>query len=233
MEVCYGLLIDNFYCIETINGLRCRGHGIQVSKKLLESAYSDSQKVLDQLKHNFRGSYRWRKPKPAWKNMGRMKSPRKNARPGICAYGINVKNPLVILLVLLGVISFLTGDMRATIMILLMVVLGIVLRYVQESAADTAAEKLQAMVSTTATVIRDGKRQEISLKELVPGDVVTLSAGDMVPADVRVLSSKDLFLNQSTLTGEALPVEKTHAAVDPVHHQPARDVEFVLPGFQR
>jgi Mg2+-importing ATPase len=99
-------------------------------------------------------------------------------------------------------------------MILLMVVLGIILRYVQESRADTAAEKLQAMVSTTATVIRDGKRLEISLKDLVPGDIITLSAGDMVPADVRVLSSKDLFLNQSTLTGESLPVEKTHPAVD-------------------
>ena len=70
------------------------------------------------------------------------------------------------------------------------------------------------MVSTTATVIREGKRQEIALQELVPGDIVALSAGDMVPADVRLLSVKDLFLNQSALTGESLPVEKTPAAVD-------------------
>jgi Mg2+-importing ATPase len=125
----------------------------------------------------------------------------------------NVKNPLVILLVVLGIISFLTGDVRATIMIFLMVLLGIVLRYFQESRADKAADELQAMVSTTASVIRDGKHQEIPLKELVQGDIVTLSAGDMVPADVRVLSVKDLFLNQSALTGESLPVEKTRAAV--------------------
>ena len=125
----------------------------------------------------------------------------------------NVKNPLVILLTLLGLISFLTGDLRATIMILLMVLLGIVLRYYQESRADLAAEKLQAMVSTTATAIREGKRCEIPLQELVPGDIVALSAGDMIPADVRIISAKDLFLNQSALTGESLPAEKSSAAV--------------------
>ena len=68
----------------------------------------------------------------------------------------NVKNPLVILLVVLGLVSYLTGDLRATIVIGLMVLLGIVLRFVQETRADHAAEKLKAMVSTTATVIRDG-----------------------------------------------------------------------------
>jgi Mg2+-importing ATPase len=95
-----------------------------------------------------------------------------------------------------------------------MVILGIVLRYVQESRADNAAEQLKAMVRTTTTVIREGQRKEISLKELVPGDIVALAAGDMIPADVRVISAKDLFLNQAALTGESLPVEKTHAVVD-------------------
>ena len=89
-----------------------------------------------------------------------------------------------------------------------MVVLGVVLRFFQEMRADNAAEKLQAMVSNTATLVRDGKEEEVSLKMLVPGDIIRLAAGDMVPADVRVLSAKDLFLNQAALTGEALPVEK-------------------------
>ncbi|HEX7588358.1 MAG TPA: magnesium-translocating P-type ATPase, partial [Anaerolineae bacterium] len=88
-----------------------------------------------------------------------------------------------------------------------------VLRYYQESRADLAAEKLQAMVSTTATAIREGKRREIPLQELVPGDIVALSAGDMIPADVRIISAKDLFLNQAALTGESLPAEKSSAAV--------------------
>ena len=111
--------------------------------------------------------------------------------------GDNVKNPLVILLVVLGLVSYLTGDLRATVVIFLMVLLGIVLRYVQESRADSAAARLKAMVSTTATVVREGKRQEIPLQDLVPGDIVQLSAGDMVPADVRLLSAKDLFVNQA------------------------------------
>src|SRR5450756_1252117 len=80
----------------------------------------------------------------------------------------NIKNPLVLLLVALGVLSFLTGDLRATVVIFVMVILGIVLRFVQEMRADNAAEKLRAMVSNTATLVRGGKEAEISLKMLVP-----------------------------------------------------------------
>ena len=120
----------------------------------------------------------------------------------------NLKNPLVLLLSALGVLSYLTGDQRATVVIFVMVLLGVSLRFFQEMRADNAAEKLQAMVSNTATVLRDDREEEEPLKLLVPGDIVRLAAGDMVPADVRVLSAKDLFLNQVALTGEALPVEK-------------------------
>jgi len=123
----------------------------------------------------------------------------------------NVKNPLVILLASLGVVSYLTGDLRATIVIFVMVLLGIVLRFFQELRADNAAEKLKAMVSTAATVVRDGKDMEVPLRMLVPGDIIRLAAGDMVPADVRVLTAKDLFLNQSALTGESMPVERDSA----------------------
>jgi P-type Mg2+ transporter len=120
----------------------------------------------------------------------------------------NVKNPLVLLLTALGVLSYLTGDLRATVVIFVMVFLGLVLRFYQELRADNAAEKLKAMVSNTATVVRGGKDAEAALKLLVPGDVIRLAAGDMVPADVRVLAAKDLFLNQAALTGESLPVER-------------------------
>ena len=127
----------------------------------------------------------------------------------ISRIGDNVKNPLVVLLSILGLISYLTGDVRGTIVIFLMVLLGISLRFVQETRSDHAAEKLKAMVRTTTTVLRDGARQEIPLRELVPGDIVLLSAGDMVPADVRLITAKDLHINQATLTGEAVPVEKS------------------------
>ena len=120
----------------------------------------------------------------------------------------NIKNPLVLLLMALGVLSYLTGDKRATVVIFVMVILGVVLRFYQEMRADNAAEKLQAMVSNTATRVRGGEDAEVPLRTLVPGDIIRLAAGDMVPADVRVLSAKDLFLNQAALTGEALPVER-------------------------
>lgn len=123
----------------------------------------------------------------------------------------NVKNPLVVLLTVLAAVSFATGDMRATIVIMAMVVLGVVLRFYQEMRADDAAEKLKAMVGTKSTVVREGEELEVPLHDLVPGDVVRLSAGDMVPGDVRVLSAKDLFINQSALTGESIPVEKIAA----------------------
>src|SRR5882724_8527207 len=121
------------------------------------------------------------------------------------------RNPLVILLTVLAVLSFATGDFRAGTVMLLMVVLGLSLRFVQETRADNAAAKLKAMISVTATVVRAGQARELPLNQLVPGDVVKLSAGDMIPGDARLVSAKDLFVIQATLTGESLPVEKTDA----------------------
>ena len=122
-----------------------------------------------------------------------------------------VRNPLVILLTILATVSYATGDLRAGTVMLLMVILGVSLRFVQETKADNAAAKLKAMISVTATVVRDGQPKELPLQQLVPGDIVKLSAGDMIPGDVRLLSAKDLFIIQATLTGESLPVEKHDA----------------------
>ena len=143
-------------------------------------------------------------------------------------------NPLVILLSVLAIISFSMAlfekesadrisDIRTGSVVLAMVALGLSLRFVQETKANNAAAKLKAMISVTATVLRDGQPKEIPLKELVPGDVVKLSAGDMIPADVRLLAAKDLFVIQATLTGESMPVEKTDACdarpgVSPIEH---------------
>ena len=119
-----------------------------------------------------------------------------------------VINPLVILLAVLTTISFATGDARAGIMMLLMIILGVGLKLIQEAKADSAAAKLKAMISITATALREGVPHEIALSQLVPGDIVTLSAGDMIPGDVRILTARDLFVAQGPLTGESLPVEK-------------------------
>ncbi len=135
-------------------------------------------------------------------------------------------NPLVILLLVLATVSFLTGDARAGVVMLSMVVLGVVLRFVQEARADNAAAKLKAMITVTATVVREGRPREVPLAELVPGDVVKLSAGDMVPADLRILSCKDLFVIQSSLTGESLPVEKFDGA-EPAADRPVAELRNV------
>ncbi|MGP0073210.1 MAG: magnesium-translocating P-type ATPase [Bryobacteraceae bacterium] len=121
-----------------------------------------------------------------------------------------LRNPLVILLGALSAVSFATGDARAGTVMAAMVVLGATLRFVQEARADAAAAKLKAMIHVTATVLRDGVAKEMPLRDLVPGDVIKLSAGDMIPGDTRVLASKDLFVSQGSLTGESFPVEKFH-----------------------
>jgi Mg2+-importing ATPase len=190
-----------------------RNNGIRVSPQLVQSAFAGPQTIFEQLNTSPSGLTA-EEAEARLRQFGENVIAREKRLTFLGRLWENIRNPLVILLTLLGVVSFLTGDIRATIVILVMVLLGIVLRFVQEARADNAAEKLQAMVSTTATVLRDGVKQEIPLKEVVPGDIVYLSAGDMVPADVRILSAKDLFLNQAALTGEALPVEKTNASVN-------------------
>jgi Mg2+-importing ATPase len=117
-------------------------------------------------------------------------------------------DPLVILLAALATVSAATGDLRSAAMMLSMIALSVVLKLVQETKANGAAAKLKAMVSVNATIVRDGQPREIPVSHLVPGDVVNLTAGDMIPGDVRIVHAKDLFVNQGSLTGESLPVEK-------------------------
>ena len=141
-------------------------------------------------------------------------------------------NPFNLLLTVLAVISYATDDVEATVVIGIMVVLSTLIRFVQEGRSNRAADKLKAMVSNTATVLRrdnsvdastearryfdvnvhvnPASKIELPIKEIVPGDIIFLSAGDMIPADCRVITAKDLFVSQSAMTGESLPVEKFH-----------------------
>lgn len=124
-------------------------------------------------------------------------------------------NAFILLLLVLAAIAALTGDTDAVVIISSMVLISVVLRFVQEYRSSQAAQKLREMVETTATVVRDGIRREIPVEELVPGDIVHLSAGDMVPADLRLVASKDLFVSQAALTGESVPVEKLAQGAPP------------------
>ena len=133
-------------------------------------------------------------------------------------------NPFNLLLTALAVVSYLTEDAEATIVIGVMVLLSTAIRFVQEGRSHRAAESLKSMVGNKATVLRrtienvgeaaaagrhaPAPRLEIPLRDVVPGDLVALSAGDMIPADCRLLTARDLFVAQSAMTGESLPVEK-------------------------
>ena len=200
-----------------------------ISGQLLEMGHADAAAVLQQLTSRLDGLTQV-EADTRLKQYGLNVIARAQRQSALLRLLSNVKNPLILLLVALGVLSFLTGDLRATVVIFVMVILGIVLRFVQEMRADNAAEKLKAMVSNTATLVRDGKEQEVPLKMLVPGDIIRLAAGDMAPADVRVLSAKDLFLNQAALTGESLPVEKKADAAPADVHNPLELVNICFLG---
>ncbi|UAK22231.1 magnesium-translocating P-type ATPase [Kluyvera sp. CRP] len=134
-------------------------------------------------------------------------------------------NPFIYVLMALAAVSFVTDywlplrkgeetDLTGIIIIVTMVSLSGLLRFWQEFRTNKAAQALKSMVRTTATVLRRGPgnigpvQEEIAIEELVPGDIISLAAGDLVPADVRLLESRDLFVSQSILSGESLPVEK-------------------------
>ncbi len=118
------------------------------------------------------------------------------------------RNPLVILLIVAGMISALTGDVTSSSIIVAMAVLSVMLDSVQEYRAGAAAERLRQSVAVRVSALRDGRPADIPARDLVPGDVVLLAAGDLVPADGRVLEARDCFVNQALLTGEPYPVEK-------------------------
>ncbi|QBR71028.1 magnesium-translocating P-type ATPase [Beijerinckiaceae bacterium] len=132
------------------------------------------------------------------------------------------KNPLNALLLSLAATSYFLGDIRAAVVISVIVLLAVVTAFIQEHRSNDAAAKLRAMVKTTASVKRRGGPAnsdsngfiEIPIEQLVPGDVVRVSAGDMIPSDLRLVSAKDLFINQAALTGEAMPSEKSVRAFD-------------------
>ena len=127
---------------------------------------------------------------------------------------LRFKNPLVIQLLVIAVVSLWTNDVGSAVVVGAMIFLSVVLAYFQERRSGRAVQKLQAMVQTNCVVIRDGKEHEIPMHEIVPGDLVLLQAGAIIPADLRLLFTKDFFIGQSALTGESMPVEKNATPCD-------------------
>jgi Mg2+-importing ATPase len=118
------------------------------------------------------------------------------------------KSPIVLILIFATGVSAVTQDWVDALIILAIVLGSALLSFFQEYGANNAAERLRAQVTVKATVLRDGEPQQIPAEEVVPGDVVVLSAGSLVPADGVLLEANDFFVNQAVLTGETFPVEK-------------------------
>ena len=124
-------------------------------------------------------------------------------------------NPFNIVLLVVAMITFATDVVMADepsfatfIMLVTVIIISATISFVQEEKSNNAAKKLQGMISTKLDVIRNDVEIEVDIEELVPGDIVKLASGDMIPGDVRFIETKDLFIDQSQLTGESNPVEK-------------------------
>jgi Mg2+-importing ATPase len=122
-------------------------------------------------------------------------------------------NPLVLLLVGAAVISLAVHETHDAAIILMIVFASALLGFWQERGAARAVERLLALVAVRASVVRDGAPHEVAVEEVVPGDVVALSAGSLVPGDCRLLEAKSLFVDEAALTGETYPAEKRPEAV--------------------
>lgn len=123
------------------------------------------------------------------------------------------KNPIIIILIIATAISAVTGELIDATIIMLIILASAILSFLQEYSASNAMEELRAKVQVKSIVLRDGKTIEIPSREVVPGDIIKLSAGSLIPADGLVLESHNFFVNQSILTGESLPAEKNSEVV--------------------
>ena len=125
------------------------------------------------------------------------------------------KSPLVLILIFGIFVSALAKDYADAAVILVIVLGSAIITFAQEFGASKAVEKLRALLVYTVTALRDGTPQPVPAEQIVPGDVVSLSAGSLIPADGVVLEAKDFFVNQAVLTGETFPVEKMPGAAPP------------------
>jgi len=133
-----------------------------------------------------------------------------------------LKDPMIIVLLAAAVISGLASELVDSIIIMVVVVLNSILGVVQEGKAEKAIEALQKMSSPYSKVRRNGQVMQIKSEEIVPGDIVLLEAGDSVPADMRIIEASSLKIEEASLTGESVPIEKTALAI------PAKDKDIPL-----
>ncbi|HEV3221119.1 MAG TPA: magnesium-translocating P-type ATPase [Candidatus Acidoferrales bacterium] len=141
-----------------------------------------------------------------------------------------IANPLIIILLVASVVSIFVGDKVDAGIIIVIVVLGVAVNFLQTYRSEQAIKRLRDQVAPMATVLRDGNWKDVPRVEVVPDDLVRLSAGDLIPADGVVLAARDLFIQQAALTGESLPTEKDAGADDPAQHKNPSAANMVFLG---
>jgi len=124
---------------------------------------------------------------------------------------LRFRNPLIILLMIASFLSAVTGDHAGFVIIVSMLFLSVTLDFFQEVRAEKTVDALRRSVAVRTTVLRDGQETELPVRDIVPGDIILLSPGALVPADGLLIACKDVYVNQSLLTGESFPAEKTAA----------------------
>ncbi len=180
-------------------------------KALREACAGDVETALDRLGTR-RGGLRGGEAEERLKRFGPNVLASEKRRSAALELFARAKDPLVLQLLVICIVSFVMGDLRAGIVVALMIFISVFLGYFQERRSSDAAEKLKLMVQASAVLLRDGAETERPIDEVVPGDLVILAAGSIVPADVRVIEAKDFFVTQAALTGESMPVEKESAS---------------------
>ncbi|MGN6385078.1 MAG: magnesium-translocating P-type ATPase [Verrucomicrobiota bacterium] len=125
------------------------------------------------------------------------------------------KTPIVLILLSAAGLSLFLRDATDAFIILFIIAVSGMLGFWQEKTANNAVKELLALVEIKAAVLRDGKQQELPVRQIVPGDIVIVNTGDVVPADGRILESKNLFVDEATLTGETFPAQKFPGLIEP------------------
>jgi Mg2+-importing ATPase len=139
-------------------------------------------------------------------------------------------NPLIVILIAASLIAGLTGELASFVIIVVMVVASVTLDFAQEYRAHRASERLRKSVQLHAAVLRDGVVHRVRTSGVVPGDVVLLAAGSLIPADGVLIEGRDLFVDQSILTGESFPVERRARSLAAAAGESARDSDELFMG---
>lgn len=186
----------------------------KIEIELKEKSLLQQKELLEQYKVTIEG-YNELEAAEKLEQVGKNKIRTKQEKSFLKRIQEAIINPFNVVLILVGMVTFLTDivftkqpSYATFILILVTVFISAIISFREQEKSNQAAKKLEKMITNKVDVIRHGQNKQVDIENIIPGDIVKLSSGDMLPGDVRFLQVKDLFIDQATLTGESLPVEK-------------------------